>query len=180
MFAAFPDYAPEDLESIACTAVREAWHKWNPERGAASTWIYRVAKLQLIDLYRSLERRSHRDLRCALDRPTETRAGPSLRHELDQDDDADWLANVYRMARYRLERYGFTQSVKNTRGRPFVFTRAQVVALLAFKRHRRLTCRDAAAMMKRRPELGAAIELVAVPSRTFFSRIERTTLTVSL
>jgi RNA polymerase sigma factor (sigma-70 family) len=56
----------EDLTAETFAKALERWHRFDPRRGALSTWLCQLARSTALDHFRSEERRRRRDGRYAV------------------------------------------------------------------------------------------------------------------
>jgi hypothetical protein len=88
----------DDLVSEGVAAAAKVHPKYNPAKGAYTTWVYRAARSRMIDIARSRTRQAKREdvaARDARDRHAFIEH-PEIHVEEQGQDLAEWLANVYR------------------------------------------------------------------------------------
>ena len=54
-------FAAEDLTGVTFERALRLWHRFDPERGSARTWLCQVARTVALDHFRSERRRVHRE-----------------------------------------------------------------------------------------------------------------------
>lgn len=159
LFAAFPEFEADDLESEGLIAARLAWHRYDPAKSAASTFIYITAARRLIDLYRQAVRH-HRNDQCAANNAIVNPPHSAPRHE--PNDLAEWLVMILKMIRRNMAAYRIPD--RTFAAGTLSIDRAQAAALLAL-RHR-LECTDAqlVAHLANRPRLVQALGMTSAPT----------------
>jgi hypothetical protein len=160
----------DDLVSEGVAAAAKVHPKYNPAKGAYTTWVYRAARSRMIDIARSRTRQAKREdvaARDARDRHAFIEH-PEIHVEEQGQDLAEWLANVYRAIKAVRTLYTPPPPTgPRRRGRPHgttAYSAAQVMALTALQRRERLSSRRLVNLLDRRPELRDAIGLRKTPA----------------
>ncbi len=146
LFSAWPEMEVEDLVQEGVIAAMRAHKTFNPSKAKYTTWIYRAVSCRLIDLWRVRGRRADREL---------TQAKPGWIIGNEPGGHAEWLGNVYRALKARLEGYGVSQRL----GRPALLTAAQATALDLLRGRMNLGVRKFAIQLRTHPEWLAAVEM---------------------
>jgi hypothetical protein len=158
LFHHFPDVGRDDVAQEAALAVSRA-RGYDPERGAASTFVYLVASRAAFDLARKRGRQARGDV--GMVRPDATDHHPAA----DAEDLVDWVAGVRQLA---LRQYG-TKLVRC--GRKF-YRIADVAAVVLLAGRLKLGGEGVRCVLGRRPDLLAAAGFRHVPGRRLFTDAE--------
>jgi RNA polymerase sigma-70 factor (ECF subfamily) len=75
--------AAEDLAAETFERALRLWHRYDPERGSARTWLCQVARTVALDHFRSERRRVRRDELAAVPERFDERLAEGLSPELD-------------------------------------------------------------------------------------------------
>jgi RNA polymerase sigma-70 factor, ECF subfamily len=76
-------FAAEDLTAVTFERALRLWHRFDPERGSARTWLCQVARTVALDHFRSEKRRLRREQLAAPSEAVELRFGEGLSPELE-------------------------------------------------------------------------------------------------
>ena len=76
-------YAAEDLTAATFERALRLWHRFDPERGSARTWLCQVARTVALDHFRSERRRTRREELAAPREQVECRFGDGLSPDLE-------------------------------------------------------------------------------------------------
>ncbi len=76
-------FAAEDLTAVTFERALRLWHRFDPERGSARTWLCQVARTVALDHFRSEKRRVRREQLAAPFEAVEPRFGEGLSAELE-------------------------------------------------------------------------------------------------
>lgn len=166
MFAAWPEFARDDLVSEGLMAARAGWPAYDPAKGSAATFVYMVSWRAVSDLWRTRSRRDAREKLVAVADWIE--AGDAAGLPGDEGDRAgqtlaEWLAEIYRAAK----RLGAPARAR--RGR-WLWHWAQVVATYFLMRKLSLSSRGCAALLAGDADLRAAMRMGRCPSHMFCQR----------
>ena len=71
-------FAAEDLAAETFERALRLWHRFDPERGSARTWLCQVARTVALDHFRSEKRRARREELAAVPEAFEARARRGL------------------------------------------------------------------------------------------------------
>lgn len=174
LFVAFPDLSEADLVQHGMQLMLDLHPKYDPARGAYSTFVYNRLPNRLIDLWRSrsqqVKRENHRAAAApeAFDRhPNEPDRTPA---PLPADVPlAEFLGRVYRaIVALPAELGGRVQ--RRGPGRPSTFTAAQRMAITVLMRRQKLSTRGAVMLLAERADLRRAIGLTRVPTYKWISQ----------
>jgi RNA polymerase sigma-70 factor (ECF subfamily) len=77
-------FAAEDLTAVTFERALRLWHRFDPDRGSARTWLCQVARTVALDHFRSERRRTRREQLAAPGESVEERFGEGLSPELEQ------------------------------------------------------------------------------------------------
>jgi len=176
-FRPFRDIGQEDLISECMTNCKRAWKIYSPSRGAPSTFLWNVTHRFLLFRLRTLARRDKRERRggTMMALAAQAKNNP-VQDDIEQPETRDrveWLGNIYRTIRRNFSLYQIPLRLAGKPGRPATFDRAQAAALLAFKRHYKLTNRGCEMLLRMDENLCRIIQLPRVPDHSFFDRIEQ-------
>lgn len=171
-FESFATLDKDFLIDEGLDAARKAWGTYDRRKGQPSTFIHRVAVCRIIDLLRSENRRVARDTAWVMQKPGVTYLDLEDEPSPAWDDLTEWLGNIHRMIRRNFATYGVPLKLTGYRGRPFTYDRVQASALLALKKHKKLSIRGLAMLLDSRPDLLAAIGLQEVPSHGYLASLE--------
>jgi RNA polymerase sigma-70 factor (ECF subfamily) len=76
-------YAAEDLTGVTFERAFRLWHRFDPERGSARTWLCQIARTVALDHFRSERRRTRREELAAPPERVEARFGEGLSPDLE-------------------------------------------------------------------------------------------------
>jgi RNA polymerase sigma-70 factor (ECF subfamily) len=76
-------YAAEDLTAATFERALRLWHRFDPDRGSARTWLCQVARTVALDHFRSERRRTRREELAAPPEQLEPRFGEGLSPDLE-------------------------------------------------------------------------------------------------
>ena len=76
-------FVAEDLAAETFERALRLWHRFDPERGSARTWLCQVARTVALDHFRSEKRRTRREELAALPESFEQRLGEGFSPELE-------------------------------------------------------------------------------------------------
>lgn len=76
-------FAAEDLTAVTFERAFRLWHRFDPNRGSARTWLCQVARTVALDHFRSEKRRVRREQLAAAPEAVELRFGEGLSPELE-------------------------------------------------------------------------------------------------
>jgi RNA polymerase sigma factor (sigma-70 family) len=76
-------FAAEDLTAVTFERAFRLWHRFDPDRGSARTWLCQVARTVALDHFRSEKRRARREQLAASPEAVELRFGEGLSPELE-------------------------------------------------------------------------------------------------
>jgi RNA polymerase sigma-70 factor (ECF subfamily) len=76
-------YAAEDLTAITFERGLRLWHRFDPQRGSARTWLCQIARTVALDHFRSERRRARREELAAPPERFEARFGEGLSPDLE-------------------------------------------------------------------------------------------------
>jgi RNA polymerase sigma-70 factor (ECF subfamily) len=76
-------YAAEDLTGVTFERALRLWHRFDPERGSARTWLCQIARTVALDHFRSERRRTRREELAAPPERVEARFGEGLSPDLE-------------------------------------------------------------------------------------------------
>src|SRR6202795_3187578 len=76
-------FAAEDLAAETFERALRLWHRFDPERGSARTWLCQVARTVALDHFRSEKRRTRREELAAVPERFDERLAEGLSPELD-------------------------------------------------------------------------------------------------
>ena len=71
-------FLAEDLAGETFERAQRLWHRFDPKRGSARTWLCQVARTVALDHFRSERRRTHREALAALPERIDERFGEGL------------------------------------------------------------------------------------------------------
>jgi len=75
--------AAEELTGVTFERALRLWHRFDPDRGSARTWLCQVARTVALDHFRSERRRTRREELAAPPEAVEVRFGEGLSPELE-------------------------------------------------------------------------------------------------
>lgn len=159
LFAPWPDIDRDDLMQDALASVHRASAAYDGSRGSWSTFVGMVAGRRLIDIWRSLARRTTRETAYAADRH-------GTHHFDDDPTDTDvpldeWLSELYGLARRHITHARYRQ------GRRY-FNIAQVFAVGMMMESRGLSLRACRMLFLDNAALCKAVRFRHVPSHGWF------------
>lgn len=163
LFKCLPTYDRDDLLSEGLMAARKAWPKYDPDKAAASTFIYLAASRRIIDLWRKATREAARDQGWA-----------ERHHETVYPDEpkaetlVEWLEDAYHI----IQRTVRTYSMGSATGVEAI-DRAQAAALLALQRHMRMDGVMLSAFLATQPHLLDVLGLERVPDAETIAKLAR-------
>jgi RNA polymerase sigma-70 factor (ECF subfamily) len=76
-------FAAEDLAAETFERALRLWHRFDPQRGSARTWLCQVARTVALDHFRSEKRRTRREQLAAVPEAFETRVAEGYSPELE-------------------------------------------------------------------------------------------------
>jgi RNA polymerase sigma factor (sigma-70 family) len=76
-------YAAEDLTGVTFERALRLWHRFDPERGSARTWLCQIARTVALDHFRSERRRTRREQLAAPLEQVDARFGEGLSPDLE-------------------------------------------------------------------------------------------------
>ena len=76
-------FAAEDLAAETFERALRLWHRFDPERGSARTWLCQVARTVALDHFRSEKRRTRREELAAVPEAFEARPAEGFSPELE-------------------------------------------------------------------------------------------------
>jgi RNA polymerase sigma factor (sigma-70 family) len=76
-------FAAEDLTGVTFERALRLWHRFDPERGSARTWLCQVARTVALDHFRSERRRVHREELTAVPEAVDFRFAEGLSPDLE-------------------------------------------------------------------------------------------------
>ena len=76
-------YAAEDLTAVTFERGLRLWHRFDPQRGSARTWLCQIARTVALDHFRSERRRVRREQLAAPPERFEARFGEGLSPDLE-------------------------------------------------------------------------------------------------
>jgi RNA polymerase sigma-70 factor (ECF subfamily) len=76
-------FLAEDLAGETFERALRLWHRFDPERGSARTWLCQVARTVALDHFRSERRRTRREQLAALPEAFEQRVAEGLSPEIE-------------------------------------------------------------------------------------------------
>jgi RNA polymerase sigma-70 factor, ECF subfamily len=76
-------FAAEDLAGETFERALRLWHRFDPERGSARTWLCQIARTVALDHFRSEKRRMRREELAAMPEAFEARVAEGLSPELE-------------------------------------------------------------------------------------------------
>jgi RNA polymerase sigma-70 factor (ECF subfamily) len=76
-------FAAEDLAGETFERALRLWHRFDPERGSARTWLCQIARTVALDHFRSEKRRARREELAAVPEAFEARVAEGLSPELE-------------------------------------------------------------------------------------------------
>src|SRR6476620_12359541 len=75
-------FAAEDLTAVTFERALRLWHRFDPDRGSARTWLCQVARTVALDHFRSERRRTRREALAAVPERFEEQFAEGLSHDL--------------------------------------------------------------------------------------------------
>src|SRR3954462_9383911 len=76
-------FAAEDLTAVTFERALRLWHRFDPDRGSARTWLCQVARTVALDHFRSERRRAHREELAATPEAFEQQLADAFSAELE-------------------------------------------------------------------------------------------------
>lgn len=76
-------FAAEELTGVTFERALRLWHRFDPDRGSARTWLCQVARTVALDHFRSERRRTRREELAASPEAIDVRFGEGLSPELE-------------------------------------------------------------------------------------------------
>jgi RNA polymerase sigma factor (sigma-70 family) len=76
-------FAAEELTGVTFERALRLWHRFDPDRGSARTWLCQVARTVALDHFRSEKRRTRREELAAPPEAVDFRFGEGLSPELE-------------------------------------------------------------------------------------------------
>lgn len=76
-------FAAEELTAETFERALRLWHRFDPQRGSARTWLYQVARTVALDHFRSERRRVHREELAAPPETVDFRFAEGLSPDLE-------------------------------------------------------------------------------------------------
>ncbi|HZP71934.1 MAG TPA: sigma-70 family RNA polymerase sigma factor [Gaiellaceae bacterium] len=76
-------FTAEDLTGVTFERALRLWHRFDPDRGSARTWLCQVARTVALDHFRSEKRRTRREQLAAAPEAVDPRFGEGLSAELE-------------------------------------------------------------------------------------------------
>jgi RNA polymerase sigma-70 factor (ECF subfamily) len=77
-------HAAEDLTGVTFERALRLWHRFDPERGSARTWLCQIARTVALDHFRSERRRTRREQLAAPPEQVDARFGEGLSPDLEE------------------------------------------------------------------------------------------------
>lgn len=168
----YPQFSREDAFQVAFYGCFKQWKNYDPDRGAPSNFIIRVARSRILDLLRTAKSRRSWTERAMADSAVRESAPvePSVRQACG-DGLADQLGNVYRRV------HQTTRKLRKERGRPFVDP-ARTIALAWLRKRLNLSVRGGFILLRDRPELRKAVQLTTASTRYAFENLDEKCLII--
>jgi hypothetical protein len=160
------EVSKSDLVNQFLLHITERRGNFDSQRGKISTWINCLIARRISDLVKVHTRSRHREHAVAVENSKRSDT-TMLEPKLHPGELAAELRHTYQRIAANLERY------TPTRGRPWICTPAQRLAICWLKRHLQITDKELAERMTREPALCQAIDLSSPPDRRTIGRYER-------